>query len=149
MRTVVETPVLAPVDPKRRMRPWALVAVAVMVPALASAEPRHPAWPGPPHGGDLLQIVPLSSISLAAAPEPPRPRPAPVGPGHPYHPHYGRWWPGQMLPPDAPATVVTDLARYHVRPAPPGYVWLLCDGDLILAATGTGLITEVLPGGGD
>jgi hypothetical protein len=90
-------------------------------------------------GQDLAQLQPL--------PPPfgrPRPPPPPVGRNHF---HYGRWWPGQILPPDAPATVLADPARFHLRRAPPGYVWLLCDGDLLLASSSSGLIVEVIPAG--
>jgi Ni/Co efflux regulator RcnB len=80
------------------------------------------------------------------APPPDRPRPLGPSAGR-YHPHYGRWWPGQTLPADAPATVLADPARFHLRPAPPGYVWLLCDGDLLLASSASGLIVEVIPAG--
>ena len=64
----------------------------------------------------------------------------------PYRPHYGRWSPGQVLPPDAGAVVVTDYERFHLRRPPQGYAWVSCDGDFILAASATGLIFEVIPG---
>jgi Ni/Co efflux regulator RcnB len=67
----------------------------------------------------------------------------------PYRPRYGRWSPGQILPPDAPAVVITDYERFHLRRPPQGYMWLNCDGDFVLAASASGLIFEVIPGGGE
>jgi hypothetical protein len=149
MRAAVDKSDLRPIERRRPLRLWTYIVVAALAPVLVSAQPRYPDWAGQPANVAAPHDVPPADGPLGVAPAPPQPRPQPVGPGHPYHPRYGRWWPGQVLPPDAPATIVTDPARYHVRPAPPGYVWLLCDGDLLLAATASGLITEVLPGGGD
>ncbi|HEX4199532.1 MAG TPA: RcnB family protein [Caulobacteraceae bacterium] len=82
---------------------------------------------------------------------PPRPEPAPkvksAEPGRPYRPSYGRWSPGQVLPPTAGAVTVTDYERFHLRRPPRGYAWMQCDGDFILA-NAAGLIFEVIPGGG-
>jgi len=82
------------------------------------------------------------------------PPPVVVPPGGPvgerrryYRPTYGKWWPGQVLPPDAPTVLITDYGRYHLRLPPRGYAWLLCDGDLILAAIGSREIFEVIPYG--
>lgn len=75
------------------------------------------------------------------------PSPRPGGSGHPYKPNYGRWSPGQVLPPTAGAVVVTDYAQFHLRRPPRGYTWMQCDGDFILA-NAAGLIFEVIPGGG-
>jgi Ni/Co efflux regulator RcnB len=83
-------------------------------------------------------------------PAPPgRPGPPGLDGERPYRPHYDRWQPGQVLPPSAPAVVITDYGRFHLRQPPRGYQWLQCDGDFVLAATATGLIFEVIPGGGD
>ena len=91
---------------------------------------------------------PLQRQISTSPPDKQRPRPpAPALTGR-YHPKYGRWWPGQTLPPDAAATVIADPEHYHLRRAPAGYVWLLCDGDLVLASSSSGLIVEVIPGGG-
>jgi Ni/Co efflux regulator RcnB len=118
-----------------------LVALAALAPAATFGQPRDPGWerfgPGPPPNGGAA----LSFGQHGLPPPPP-----PGGAGR-YHPHYGRWWPGQTLPPDAPATVLADPARFHLRPAPPGYLWLLCDGDLMLASSASGLIVEVIPAG--
>ncbi|HXQ45322.1 MAG TPA: RcnB family protein [Caulobacteraceae bacterium] len=115
------------------------VALGLLVASAAPGMPRERPWDRvapPPAQQDVAQLVP----------PPDRPRtPAPAS-GR-YHPHYGRWWPGQTLPPDAPATVLVDPARFHLRPAPPGYAWLLCDGDLLLASSASGLIVEVIPAG--
>ncbi len=134
---------------QQRPNAWpglALLAVALGLLA-ASAAAGHSRAPSPErldaargeHGQDFAQLQF----------EPPRDRlrPPPPDAGGRYHPHYGRWWPGQTLPPDAPATVLADPARFHLRPAPPGYIWLLCDGDLMLASSASGLIVEVIPAG--
>jgi len=78
--------------------------------------------------------------------------PAPRGPpalrpgGRPYRPSYGRWSPGQILPPNAGAVVIADYQQFHLRRPPQGYSWLQCDGDFVLA-NAAGLIFEVIPGG--
>ncbi len=79
---------------------------------------------------------------VAARPAPPASRP-----GHPYKPSYGRWSPGQVLPPDAGAVLITDYEPFHLRKPPRGYTWMQCDGDFILT-NAAGLIFEVIPGGG-
>lgn len=97
----------------------ALAALGLMWPALSFAQ----AW--------------------SAQPKPP----AAAGPSHPYRPTYGRWSPGQVLPPTAGAVAVTDYERFHLRRPPRGYAWMLCDGDFILT-NAAGLIFEVIPSGG-
>jgi Ni/Co efflux regulator RcnB len=81
----------------------------------------------------------------------PRPAPSAPRPGgsdrHPYKPSYGRWSPGQVLPPDAGAVAIVDYEQFHLRRPPRGYTWMQCDGDYILA-NAAGLIFEVIPGGG-
>jgi Ni/Co efflux regulator RcnB len=67
--------------------------------------------------------------------------------GRPYRPSYGKWSPGQVLPPDAGAVEIADYQRFHLRRPPRGYAWMQCDGDFILA-NAAGLIFEVIPGGG-
>jgi Ni/Co efflux regulator RcnB len=115
------------------------VALGLLVASAAPGKPRDLPW-------DRFGSAPGEQDIAQLAPAPDRPRP--LGPsGGRYHPHYGRWWPGQTLPADAPATVLADPARFHLRPAPPGYVWLLCDGDLLLASSASGLIVEVIPAG--
>jgi Ni/Co efflux regulator RcnB len=112
-----------------------LVALAALAPNPTLGQPRF-APEAPRNGRAPPSLAPHD-----------RPRlPPTVGAGR-YHPSYGRWWPGQTLPPDAPATVLADPARFHLRRAPPGYLWLLCDGDLLLASSASGLIVEVIPAG--
>jgi Ni/Co efflux regulator RcnB len=120
------------------------VALGLLVATAAPGHPRDPSWNpvGGARGEDGQDLAQLQF-------EPPRGRsqpPPPAAPGR-YRPRYGRWWPGQTLPPDAPATVLADPARFHLRAAPPGYIWLLCDGDLLLASSASGLIVEVIPAG--
>lgn len=95
-------------------------------------------WPG----------WPLAPPHERRAEPPVRMEPPTRGPyGRDYHPRYGRWAPGQILPPDAPATMVDNPEIFHLRRAPRGYVWLICAGDFILASATTGMIYEVIPGG--
>jgi Ni/Co efflux regulator RcnB len=75
------------------------------------------------------------------------PYPPPDGRRRYAHPAYGKWWPGQVLPPEASVVLITDYSRYHLRVPPRGYVWLLCEGDLVLASMGTRQIFEVIPYG--
>jgi len=113
------------------------VALGLLAASAAPGMPRERPWDrfaAPPAEQDVAQLAPD------------RPRPPAPSSGR-YHPRYGHWWPGQTLPPDAPATVLADPARFHLRPAPPGYIWLLCDGDLLLASGASGLIVEVIPAG--
>jgi Ni/Co efflux regulator RcnB len=88
---------------------------------------------------------PTLAIAQAAPPNAaPKPRP---GPDRPYKPSYGRWSPGQVLPPTAGAVVISDYEQFHLRRPPRGYSWMQCDGDFILA-NAAGLIFEVIPSGG-
>ena len=80
-------------------------------------------------------------------PRPASPAPRPGGSDRPYKPSYGRWSPGQVLPPSAGAVAIADYAQFHLRRPPQGYSWMQCDGDFILA-NDAGLIFEVIPGGG-
>jgi Ni/Co efflux regulator RcnB len=82
-----------------------------------------------------------------ANPRPAPPAPRPGGSDRPYKPSYGRWSPGQILPPDAGAAPIVDYEQFHLRKPPRGYTWMQCDGDFILA-NAAGLIFEVIPGGG-
>ena len=131
---------------KRLLAPPELSLGAALLVALAALAPT--ATLGQPGGWERFGPGPPPNEGPPRSFEPHgRPRlPPPAGAGR-YHPSYGRWWPGQTLPPDAPATVLADPARFHLRPAPPGYLWLLCDGDLMLASSASGLIVEVIPAG--
>ncbi len=108
----------------------ALVAVGLLWPLAGQAQ-----YPGSADQG--------ADLAPSPAPVPPRPG----APRRPYKPSYGRWWPGQTLPPNAGAVVITDYQQLHLRKPPRGYTWMLCDGDYILA-NDAGLIFEVIPGGG-
>ncbi len=128
--------------------PAALVlALVVLAPTIGLGQSRlAPAWTQQ----TPLEAPAVASVGpqLAQAQPPDGAHPATPSWGGRYHPRYGRWWPGQTLPPDAPASVITDPEHYHLRLAPAGYVWLLCDGDLVLASSTSRLIVEVIPGGG-
>ncbi|MCA8143492.1 RcnB family protein [Burkholderia multivorans] len=42
--------------------------------------------------------------------------------------------------------VVDDWRRHHLQPPPSGYPWLQIDGDFVLVAITTGVITSILSG---
>jgi Ni/Co efflux regulator RcnB len=126
---------LKPAGP-RSARPGALAvaaAIALLWPALATAQ----------DGGNH------APTPAAGPPAPPHGAPSrrPEGSDRPYKPSYGRWSPGQVLPPTAGAVVISDYEQFHLRRPPRGYTWMQCDGDFILA-NAAGLIFEVIPGGG-
>lgn len=89
-------------------------------------------------GQTLAQLTPHPSVSA--------PRPG-GSDRRTYKPSYGRWSPGQVLPPSAGAVAIVDYEQFHLRKPPRGYTWMQCDGDFILA-NAAGLIFEVIPGGG-
>ncbi|HZC16330.1 MAG TPA: RcnB family protein [Caulobacteraceae bacterium] len=99
----------------------------------------------------VLAIVGLfwPALGLAEAWPHAKPSPAPRSgePGQPRRPSYGKWSPGQVLPPDAGAEVIADYQRFHLRRPPRGYAWMQRDGDFILV-NAAGLIFEVIPGDG-
>ncbi len=109
-------------------------------------------WDRDHHGWDSYGPGPRAGapdwLGPNGRPPPPIGRPPPPRDAYdrPYRPRYGRWWPGQVLPANAPAEIIADYQRFHLRQPSRGYVWLQCDGDFILAASGTGLIFEVVPG---
>jgi len=45
-----------------------------------------------------------------------------------------------------PKYVVGDWRGHDLQPPPAGYQWLQIDGDFVLAAIGTGVITGILSG---
>jgi Ni/Co efflux regulator RcnB len=101
-------------------------------------------------------LWPLAGFAQGAAPSDqgaalaeitPHPAPPASRPGRPYKPSYGRWSPGQILPPDAGAVAIVDYEPLHLRKPPRGYTWMQCDGDYILA-NAAGLIFEVIPASG-
>jgi hypothetical protein len=69
---------------------------------------------------------------------------APSGPGEPV-PHRD-WHRGDRLPPDyrGPNYVVDDWRGYGLLPPPPGYQWVSVNGDYVLAAIATGVISSIL-----
>ena len=71
---------------------------------------------------------------------------SPTGSDRPKRPSYGRWWPGQILPPSAGAVEIADYGQFHLRRPPRGYSWMQCDGDFVLI-NAAGLIFEVIPAG--
>jgi Ni/Co efflux regulator RcnB len=122
---------LNPAGPRKTRRAvLAACVIALTLPTLAAGQTR-PYRPPP--------------AALQRAEHAPSPRPAVSD--RPYKPSYGRWSPGQVLPPTAGAVVVSDYAQFHLRRPPRGYAWMQCDGDFILA-NAAGLIFEVIPGGG-
>ncbi len=129
----------------RSLWPAAAIIVGLLWPALAAAQDwsHHGEGRGPEQTG-----------GRGAAPKPyaaPRshsqPGSRPGGYDRPYRPTYGRWAPGQVLPPSAAATVVFDYERFHLRRPPRGYTWLQYDNDFILT-NAAGLIFEAIPSGG-
>ncbi|WP_240454797.1 RcnB family protein, partial [Caulobacter sp. 17J65-9] len=54
------------------------------------------------------------------------------------------WRRGEYLPRYYFRYRVYDPYMYGARPAPPGYVWVHCDNDLVLISLATGLILDVL-----
>ena len=86
-----------------------------------------------------------SLAQLAPRPAPAAPRPG--GSDRHVRPNYGRWSPGQMLPPSAGAVAIAAYEQFHLRRPPRGYAWMQCDGDYILT-NAAGLIFEVIPAGG-
>jgi Ni/Co efflux regulator RcnB len=95
----------------------------------------------------LAQDAADGDPGVALAQLTPRPAAPASRPGRPYKPSYGRWSPGQILPPDAGAVAIADYEQFHLRKPPRGYTWMQCDGDYILA-NAAGLIFEVIPAGG-
>jgi Ni/Co efflux regulator RcnB len=55
-----------------------------------------------------------------------------------------RWRRGEYLPQAYLGYEVDDPYFYGVRQAPRGYAWVYCNGDLVLASLGSGLILDVL-----
>ncbi|MFT4067722.1 RcnB family protein [Paraburkholderia sp.] len=60
-------------------------------------------------------------------------------------PHHD-WHPGEPVPPSyrGPHYVVDDWRAYELQPPPAGYQWLRVNGDFVLAAVTTGVITSIL-----
>lgn len=56
------------------------------------------------------------------------------------------WSRGQFLPPEVRGAMIEDFERYHLRRPPRGYYWYRAGDDYVLAATGTGVIFEVIQG---
>jgi Ni/Co efflux regulator RcnB len=127
---------LHPADRRRGRSAWlaATLALGLLSPAAGFAQGLA--------AGDQGQVL----AQISPRPVPPAPRPG-GSDHHPYKPSYGRWSPGQVLPPTAGAVEIVDYEQFHLRKPPLGYTWMQCDGDYILA-NAAGLIFEVIPGGG-
>jgi hypothetical protein len=56
------------------------------------------------------------------------------------------WHRGDRLPPDyrGPQYVVDDWRGYDLQPPPSGYQWVQVNGDFVLAAIATGVISSIL-----
>jgi Ni/Co efflux regulator RcnB len=56
------------------------------------------------------------------------------------------WHRGDRLPPDyrGPQYVVDDWRGYDLQPPPSGYQWVQVNGDFVLAAVATGVISSIL-----
>ena len=111
----------------------------------------------------MLIISPLSAV-LAAGPGyyPPGPRPAPgydrPGPPPAYNNRYrssdswrgshGQFRHGYAVPAYYRGNryVLNDWRRYNLYAPPRGHQWLFVDGNFVLAAIGTGIVTQILLG---
>jgi Ni/Co efflux regulator RcnB len=63
---------------------------------------------------------------------------------------HGAFRPGQAIPPyyfrDYNRYAINDWRRYNLYPPPPGHRWMMVDGNFVLAAISTGIITTILLG---
>ena len=94
---------------------------------------------------------------------PPRPRPPapgpsrPPGPPHQWHPprppgggggyvRHDNWRRGYRMPPDywRRGMVINDWHHYHLVQPPYGYEWRYIDGNFVLAAVATGIISSII-----
>ncbi|WP_321857323.1 RcnB family protein [Paraburkholderia tropica] len=69
------------------------------------------------------------------------------GPESPHRPVPHRdWHRGDRLPPDyrRQEYVVDDWRQYDLQPPPSGYQWVQVNGDFVLAAIATGVISSIL-----
>jgi Ni/Co efflux regulator RcnB len=103
-------------------------------------------WPAAGLAQDSSPGAQGSSL-VQAGPHAAPPAPSPTRSDRPKRPSYGRWSPGQVLPPSAGAVEIADYEQFHLRRPPRGYSWMQCDGDFVLI-NAAGLIFEVIPGGG-
>lgn len=65
------------------------------------------------------------------------PRTSPVS-----HPVRGGYLSAKLV-----AVRISDPARYHLRPAPPGYAWVIVGHDILLIQEKSGLIVDLIEGG--
>ena len=65
-----------------------------------------------------------------------------------YRPGYSTWRRGGYLPPYYSGWVVDDYWRYRLRRPPYGYHWVRIGGDYLLVANRSGLIFDIIAGGG-
>ena len=54
------------------------------------------------------------------------------------------WKEGEYLPPEYRDHYFDDWNRYDLRPAPPGYRWVVVDHDAYLTETTTGLVARAI-----
>ena len=95
-----------------------------------------------------VPIIVLMGLGLLVAGAPAQARP-PTEPDHDLprtspvsHPVRGGY-----LSANLGAITVNDPTRYRVRPAPPGYAWVIVGHDLLLIQEKSGLIVDLIEGG--
>jgi len=68
---------------------------------------------------------------------------------NPQNEHRRRHWQrGQYMSPYVRTYVVYDYGRYRLRSPPRGFVWVRADNDYLLVAAATGIVFDVIRGGG-
>jgi len=88
-------------------------------------------------GACLLAMSAPAQAGPASEPDHDLPRTSPVS--HPVR--------GGYLSANLGAVKVTDPSRYRLRPAPPGYAWVIVGHDLLLIQEKSGLIVDMIEGG--
>jgi Nickel/cobalt transporter regulator len=129
-----------------------------------SQGPGHPSNPPRPPGGPSGPSRPPGPPPSHGPSRPPGGGPPPHGGGRPpgpppnqWHPprppgagggyvHYDQWRRGYRLPPSYwnRGIVIVNYGPYHLHPPPPGYQWRYIDGNYVLAAVATGIISSVI-----
>ena len=85
----------------------------------------------------LLSLSAPADAGPASEPDRDLPRTSPVS--HPVR--------GGYLSANLGAVKVSDPTRYRLRPAPPGYAWVIVGHDLLLIQEKSGLIVDLIEGG--
>jgi len=88
-------------------------------------------------GVSLLAATAATAAGPTGEPDRDLPRTSPVS--HPVR--------GGYLSANLGAVKVSDPARYRVRPAPPGYAWVIVGHDLLMIQEKSGLIVDLIEGG--